>query len=176
MWSRVHQSCVTCKSADRPHGGKGLCVFCYHKARREGPEFRDRILAQKTADYRRSHARNLALRKAYRERRNFGGNREAALMKAGHRCERCSGSEKLTVHHKDRSGRGKREHNNDVSNLEVLCRRCHMAEHRREFGKRGGTKKLERWSRKFDACVACETTRLRHYARGFCRTCYAKNV
>jgi hypothetical protein len=41
-----------------------------------------------------------------------------------HSCERCGSTEFLLVHHKD-ADRG----NNDRSNLEKLCKRCHQLEH-----------------------------------------------
>jgi hypothetical protein len=52
--------------------------------------------------------------------------------KAGYRkgaaCERCrSERPHLLVHHKDRD-----PYNNEFSNLETLCRRCHIREHREE--------------------------------------------
>ena len=39
-------------------------------------------------------------------------------------CERCGNKENLIVHHKDRD-----RHNNELSNLETLCRKCHFKEH-----------------------------------------------
>ena len=39
-------------------------------------------------------------------------------------CERCDSKRKLVVHHKDRDRK-----NNEPSNLETLCRRCHHFEH-----------------------------------------------
>jgi 5-methylcytosine-specific restriction endonuclease McrA len=47
------------------------------------------------------------------------------------KCERCGYSEHpeiLGVHHKDRN-----RHNNDLSNLEVLCPTCHSLEHRKHI-------------------------------------------
>lgn len=56
-------------------------------------------------------------------------SRSAALERAGHACQRCGRSKglfgwRLHVHHKDEN-----RQNNDLSNLEVLCPRCHMREH-----------------------------------------------
>ena len=39
-------------------------------------------------------------------------------------CTRCQSGKNLLVHHKDED-----RTNNDLSNLEVLCRRCHQMEH-----------------------------------------------
>lgn len=40
------------------------------------------------------------------------------------KCERCSSTKFLCVHHKDQN-----RHNNVLSNLETLCKRCHQLEH-----------------------------------------------
>ena len=51
------------------------------------------------------------------------------------KCERCGYSEHpeiLGVHHKDRN-----RHNNDLSNLEVLCPICHSLEHRKHIAHGG---------------------------------------
>lgn len=42
-------------------------------------------------------------------------------------CERCGSTERLHIHHKDRN-----KHNQDRSNLVVLCKGCHSFEHRGE--------------------------------------------
>lgn len=39
-------------------------------------------------------------------------------------CNRCGSVKFIVVHHIDRN-----RYNNDISNLEVLCRKCHCAEH-----------------------------------------------
>jgi hypothetical protein len=41
-------------------------------------------------------------------------------------CERCGSKENLLVHHKDRNRK-----NNDLDNLEKLCKGCHQEEHMR---------------------------------------------
>lgn len=53
--------------------------------------------------------------------------REAALEKKGHKCLRCGTSEDVEVHHirpKSRDG------NSDISNLMLLCRKCHDLWHK----------------------------------------------
>jgi hypothetical protein len=44
------------------------------------------------------------------------------------KCNRCGSTEQILVHHIDRD-----RHNNDRSNLEILCKSCHQVEH--EAGK-----------------------------------------
>ena len=92
-------------------------------------------------------------RKAGREResaKRLDGSWQEALDAAGNRCIRCGseGSQEgkgnsLVVHHKDRSGhdRGAKAEkpNNDPSNLEVLCRPCHLLEHFEEVRYAGKT-------------------------------------
>ena len=42
-------------------------------------------------------------------------------------CNRCGSLKNIVVHHKDRNRK-----NNDLSNLEVLCKKCHQLEHEHE--------------------------------------------
>ena len=50
--------------------------------------------------------------------------RRQALDRDGWRCRRCGRAGRLEVHHVKELASGGR---NDLSNLETLCRRCHMA-------------------------------------------------
>lgn len=59
--------------------------------------------------------------------------RDAALRRDKYTCQDCGGKRQITVHHKDRNGRGKPQPNNKLSNLKTLCRKCHMREHREEI-------------------------------------------
>lgn len=49
--------------------------------------------------------------------------------KAGNKCELCGNKNDLTVHHLDGNGRHNEEKNllvnNDIDNLQILCRGCH---------------------------------------------------
>lgn len=55
--------------------------------------------------------------------------RKRAIANFGEACARCGSVESIEVHHKDRDRK-----NNTPSNLEVLCRKCHRSEHRRDSG------------------------------------------
>ncbi|MBS4195317.1 HNH endonuclease [Lederbergia citri] len=58
---------------------------------------------------------------------NFKGvetYRDKAFKVYGEVCNRCEGTTNLEVHHKDRNRK-----NNDINNLEVLCKICHVNEH-----------------------------------------------
>ena len=45
------------------------------------------------------------------------------------RCDRCKHAKNLVVHHKDRN----KSNNSDLTNLETLCRSCHVKEHAGEI-------------------------------------------
>jgi len=53
----------------------------------------------------------------------------AVYDRAGRKCEKCGSEYDLTINHKDRKGRNymdlKLEPNNNLDNLEILCRSCH---------------------------------------------------
>ena len=46
----------------------------------------------------------------------------------GEKCNRCDSDVLLEVHHKNRNRK-----DNDITNLEVLCKKCHVEEHKDEF-------------------------------------------
>lgn len=60
-------------------------------------------------------------------------NKERGWIRAGYvqksACERCGSLKRLVVHHKDRNP----FNNTDFSNLETLCRVCHVKEHGAEI-------------------------------------------
>lgn len=68
----------------------------------------------------------------YRNKTMYGGNRVAALLRDGYRCQACNAVGNLHIHHID--GRGcllpVADQNNDLENLITLCVACHAATHR----------------------------------------------
>ena len=54
--------------------------------------------------------------------------RETCIKRAGFRCERCKRRGRLEVHHKRALAHGGEKFS--FANVEVLCRRCHFAEHK----------------------------------------------
>ena len=57
--------------------------------------------------------------------------RQRAFAEQGRRCSRCGKAGALEVHHVKELAHGG---TNDLSNLEVLCRDCHIATHRPVHG------------------------------------------
>ena len=53
---------------------------------------------------------------------------------------------------------------NRLENLELLSQSDHVRLHSATVG----------WSRNYDACVECRTTKRKHMARGLCGNCYAR--
>jgi len=70
--------------------------------------------------------------KLIQEQKRFGGNRIKALERDNYSCQICGSTEKILVHHIDRTGRGSLNHNNNLDNLITLCRRCHIKEHKKD--------------------------------------------
>jgi 5-methylcytosine-specific restriction endonuclease McrA len=71
--------------------------------------------------------------KNYNWKNGCGIYRRRAYKKYGYKCNRCGFDNKkiLLVHHKDRNRK-----NNNVDNLEVLCKNCHSLEHYNEIHKK----------------------------------------
>ena len=180
-WSRDHEQCRGCGRTDRKHMAKGLCNPCYQTEYRNNDDNKDRIVRKKQEWYYRYHEDNLLKRKRTREQENFDGRREEVLLRDGHQCVVCGSTFNLTVHHKDRSGRGEFFHNNDLDNLETVCRSCHVDEHREELERARRVKRVPqllacgRWSLEFDACVVCGEVYSKHMAKGMCSACYQRN-
>ena len=172
MWSKEFPSCQECGKDDSPHMAKGLCKRCY------GANYRavnkERIYKQRDEWYQRFHADNLLKMARNRRKSQYDGLWESILKRDGHKCVRCGSDMNLIVHHKDRSGRGKTEHNNNPANLETLCRSCHLKEHRAEHPPKRPRKPSGRWSLKHECCRECGTTKIHHSAFGLCRTCIAR--
>ena len=111
--------------------GKGLCCKCYLAQYVKDPKNKRRIDESKTKYYINKVTTETS--KKAREAAHFNGNREKALMLSNYLCSHCGTKEKLVVHHIDRSGRGNKKHNNDLSNLMVLCKSCHINIHRKDL-------------------------------------------
>lgn len=173
MWAKDYECCTKCETTEIPVMAAGVCRRCYLKQYRA--DNAQRIAAQKKEWYERFVA-GTDIQKQKREQRNFDGMRSMALDRDGHRCVRCGSTHRLIVHHKDHEGRGSEEPNNDLHNLETLCRKCHINEHREDvLAPREAAgfprPRLDRWSRRWLQCRRCMRTDRKHSAHGYCRTC-----
>lgn len=186
MWHKQYDACVVCGGVDSRHIAKGRCKRCYGAAYRNNPANKSRIEAAKTKWRERNLEEVLKRGKELRELRHFDGKREDVLKRDNYRCQRCGkqkASNQMTVHHKNRKGRGTAKPDNRISNLETVCRSCHLAEHRQEVlaareSKRDKSPKLllsGRWSRKHEACIDCQTTVRKHISGGRCSMCHGRN-
>jgi len=134
MWSKRHDACVVCGGTHHKHVGHGKCQLCYQ--REYMPSYNARNSEAVSKHKRKWYEQNIVgtgKQKLAREIRNFDGNRDATLARDGHKCTQCGSVKGLTVHHKDRNGRGTSTPNNANENLITLCRKCHINEHRAEL-------------------------------------------
>jgi 5-methylcytosine-specific restriction endonuclease McrA len=161
-WSRQHDCCLNCQRTDRKHMGKGLCLICYYN--QYSVENADRVKAIKQASYHKRGGKELS--KRMREKAWFDGNREAALQRDNYKCTCCGTPEDLVVHHIDGNGRRSENPNNDLDNLQTLCRSCHAKVHK--------PRTTNKWSIHYDCCQSCGCTDVKHSARGLCKVCYSR--
>jgi 5-methylcytosine-specific restriction endonuclease McrA len=159
QWSRQHESCINCGSNNYPHVGKGLCSTCYRAQYSELN--RDKVRTMKQASYLRKGGKTYS--KQRREDKWFSGKRETVLNRDGYKCVKCGETQQLVVHHIDGNGRGSRNPNNSLDNLQTLCRACHAIEH---FT-------LDKWSKDYEKCINCGTTQIKHRCNGLCIKCYS---
>jgi len=120
------------KNAVRERAGtkeKGVCLEC-------GEEFEFRSNRQiycsdkcfGAANRRKNHDTLYGNAMRHHDKKMFGGNREIALTRDGHKCAKCGSTEQIAVHHKDHSGK-KENPNHSLDNLITLCNHCHALEH-----------------------------------------------
>ena len=123
--------CIKCDKED-PKCVKGLCNSCrLKKWRKDNP---DKV--KKYYELRKVRDKDL-IKERNKENQNnymFGGNRIKVLERDNYTCQTCgitSDKTKIVVHHKDRSGWGKKkkDKNNNMKNLISLCVPCHLAVH-----------------------------------------------
>jgi len=69
------------------------------------------------------------MKKYYRKKYVEPKHRQIAFNSFAKKCQICSYSKNIHVHHKDRNRK-----NNHISNLQVLCRRCHKLVHMNFYG------------------------------------------
>ena len=173
-WSSKYESCIACKTVEKRHMAKGLCIYCYLK--QYHINHKDRIDAQK---YKHYLIKQKPLAKQNREKRYFDSKRESALIRDNYTCVECGAkgeSSTLIVHHKDVTGRNKPKHNNSMDNLVTLCRACHLAEHRDLVLGSRFKRGEDGWARHYDKCISCGTTELKHHSHGQCVNCHARYV
>ena len=180
VWSRQFECCVVCGTNDLPFMARGMCNPCYQRQYYQNNT--DQVKEGKRRCYLRRYEHYRQMRAKVRDLTHFDGQRDEALARDGHCCVVCASNSDLVVHHIDCSGRGATEHNNDLSNLQTLCKSCHLAAHRDQYMqiKRSKMKpQLDpsgRWNRRYDNCVACGTVYSKHAARGLCLACYQKRL
>lgn len=124
-WSRKHPSCLECHTTNYKHMARGLCHHCYYK---DYAATHQHALREYKHNWWKD-AGGIEYSKLLREQRHFDGKRAAVLNRDGHTCQQCGSQHQLVVHHKDGSGRGSSNPNNNLSNLKTLCRKCHMETH-----------------------------------------------
>ena len=98
------------------------------------PEVAARIQAWWTPERREAKRQEMLQRNPDARYHGLSSTRAAEIVRDAGCCQRCGHdgtASRLGIHHRDRDKR-----NQDPSNLEVLCHRCHMREHA-EHGETG---------------------------------------
>lgn len=168
--------CKICGSKENVHRKVMLCDKCYQRnySKKYYEEHKNDIKNNSKKNYYNNHEKNLEYRKKYREKIQFDDNRQKALERANNKCEICGSKKDLIVHHKDKKGRGSKIKNNSLDNLIVLCKSCHIKEHRKDLLNAKEEQFSKKWALKYDKCIVCGTTNRKHQAKGMCVNCYAK--
>jgi len=135
--------CVVCGTKFMPVQNKQICCSkeCVQrnhyeknkeKRKQQAKEWRQNNLERVKELDRRKRERNKELYKQISDKHHdetrFGGNRQNALERDGHKCVICGATENLAVHHKDESGQTDNP-NNNLDNLITICSGCHTKLH-----------------------------------------------
>ena len=136
-WARSYDRCRECSKTIYPHQSYGYCTRCFPKS--EIFKEAQKSSFQRHREKRREQQRGYQKKYYYRpdvvkkrrkmwDQRNFGGNREKAIAKAGNKCQLCgiSREKSLSLYNRDLfvihlNG----EDNNELRNLFVSCKKCH---------------------------------------------------
>lgn len=125
--------CVDCGEEFKPTSNRQLrCTSC------RAQEHKERCKGYHKRTYIRKGYKHLVLKNANRFKDGIGIYQKLKRMSTDElKCERCGSISHLLVHHKDRD-----RHNNELDNLELLCKSCHQKEHmiRNEQGQFIGSK------------------------------------
>ena len=113
------------------------CLDCDKRLKRKANQLRCSKCEKK---YRKIQKRKYAKenQEKFRKLRNelrFGGNREKTLIRDMYTCQMCGKTHHevvLDVHHKDKTGRNKKYHNNSLDNLITYCHSCHTKQHKED--------------------------------------------
>jgi len=113
------KNCKRCNEPFKPNSGRQLyCEPCQREVNTE--RCKDR--------YRKTYQRKGY--NQYRENNNnwkngIGVFKDIAYNSLPRLCNRCGSTRFLVVHHRDHN-----KSNNDLSNLEILCKSCHQKHHK----------------------------------------------
>lgn len=128
-WAKNYLRCIQCGGTNYRHMAKGFCHSCYLK--NYAAAHVAEVKAYKHKWYVKSGGKEWA--RLHREKVHFNNLRIPVLERDNYTCRMCGSKEQLCVHHKDRNGRRSKNPNNVMSNLETLCRSCHIEVHRSEL-------------------------------------------
>ncbi len=130
MSSLKERTCLLCESAYQPTGpAQKYCPPCGKKRSEECKERSARLSYENAVRTGRIKAPGVGTGGNQWEEKNSqwkGGISTPIAWRRGLKdsCERCESTAHLLVHHKNRNRK-----NNDPSNLETLCKSCHLCEH-----------------------------------------------
>lgn len=128
--------CKTCNHEkeyyDMRRHSKSKCNDCFNKLRRE----------------RRKEGRYTLTENYYSDISNFGMSREIIFRRDSYACTKCKSTDNLIFHHKDGSGyvpgkNKRKDTNNNIDNLQTLCRKCHNELHLSTEARRVRREKLQ---------------------------------
>lgn len=134
-WSRYYDKCRSCGTTAIKHRSNGLCEKCYTKS----DDFKNIVESsrlrnqhkwkKKQTEYTKKYYKRSKVKEKMRKMhdlRNFGGNREKALIRDNYKCRNCGMSQKksLKFYNRDLYVSKINGNDNNLDNLITFCRGC----------------------------------------------------
>jgi 5-methylcytosine-specific restriction endonuclease McrA len=134
-WSWYYDKCRSCGTTAIKHRSNGLCEKCYTKSDdfkniAESSRIRNKDKWKKKQDeYRKEYYKRDEVKEKFKtmhDLRNFGGNREKALVRDNYKCQDCGMPQKKSfkIYNRDLYVAKLDGKNTDLNNLITLCRGC----------------------------------------------------
>lgn len=135
-WCRTYNKCRSCGTTTIKHRSQGLCKKCYYKSD-TFKELRDASILRnqdrwrkRQREYRREYCKRPEVAERIKRRIDlimFGGNREKALARDGHRCQICGMTREQSLKKYTRdlfASHLNDKRDNSLNNLITLCSKC----------------------------------------------------
>lgn len=132
MLNKIKKTCQRCKKVFLPIGRNQR--FCGSVQQKTGCSWihRQKESHPGLSNWPKYVIKKFGSNKLWNQIRDLGRPKEEILKLHNYQCQNCHSKEKLEIHHRDGKGANvpRKEKNNNLDNLMVLCKNCHIKLHK----------------------------------------------